>query len=337
MTDRPAVLQKFQLFPETSYAGTATPTRLLRSWTTTLSPQAEVSELRASGSKAITFTALNREWTEISADIEPDYNEIPYVYASGLNSPGTATLAGTSVGGTAYTWTFTPNSSALDTHQTYTCEYGDANHANQVAGVQVTGFTMDIGRDDMAMTADLIGQRMNAITLGTAAAFIGASQQPILPSQVDIFMDGTYASIGTTKLTRDMHVAISAADLAGPIWPINSALGSFGALIEGEQTHEVVLTTGADAGTAGMGGTSMYNTLRGGSTVYLRCQALGGTIGSGTHRYQWIQDYALQVVSAPSPDNNDNLYVWAWTLRPVHDATMGSYTTVTVKNSLSAF
>lgn len=334
MSDRPSVLQVLQSGREGTAGTYANVTRRFRSMEVTFSPQADVDELKADGHKFVTLTALNREWSEIDATIEPDYNELTYLFADvfALPSGGTPTIAGTTAAGTAYLWTFSPSTTAGDSFATYTLEYGDANHAEACTHVQWTDFSMDISRQDISVSAGAIGQLTRKATLTGGAAFMSEGQKPVLPGQVSFFLDDTAAALGTTELTRGMMATFTISGRVTPVWPVDASNASFATVVEATDIDlGVTLTLGADTV-----GTALYNTLRRGDTKFLRIMAEGGTTYGGTHLYTMLLDVALQVIDAPDPDSIDDLHVWQWTLRGVHDATWGKAVNATLKNGLSS-
>jgi hypothetical protein len=325
MATRPSVIQVFEIAPETAPGVEASPSRLLRALTWTLTPQSEIDELRASGSKHITMTAQNREWTTGSIGGEPDYNEITYLLASVI-SKGTVTTVGTDT----YEWEFEPESYAMDEFQTYTARRGDANHAEKIAGLIVDGFTIDVTRQDASVSGSFIAGRLNDGTaVSGTAVYVSDLQRPILPSHWNVYLDTTPGNIGNTQLLRDFAFSFNISGRHTPVWPLNNSLDSFAFTTEGPPDVGATLQMMAD-GTA----TGLLSQMRTGQTVYVRAQATGGTTAAGTISYSITFDLPLQVISAPSESDLDDLFVWEWQFRSVHDATLSNAYKVTVVNAL---
>lgn len=325
MALRQSVVQVFEIAPEPSPGTETSPSRQLRSLTWDFTPQAEIDELRASGFKHTTMTALNREWTTGSIGGEPDYNEITYLLASVVGN-GTATANGTDT----WEWEFQPNSDSLDTFQTYSARKGDSNHAEKVSGLIVDGFTLDVTRQDASISGTFLAGRMNDGTaVSGTAAFIDDVQRPILPGHFDIYLDDTYAELGDTQLLRDFRFMFDISGRHTPVWPLDSSQDSYALTAEGAPTVGATLQMMAD-GTA----TGILSQMRTGQTVYVRAQSTGGTTAAGTVNYALTFDLALQVISAPSASDLDDLYVWEWGFRAVHDEDLGSAYRVTLVNAL---
>lgn len=333
MPDRAQVFQVFELGVEGTAGTEAARTRLLRSLNWALTPQSEHAEIAATGNKVPTLTYQNREWATGSYDGAADFNELPYIFNSVLNN-STATTFGTASGGTTYQWVYEPDSDGADTHQTYTFCYGDANHGEQVTHALPSSFSLSVTRQDATISGSFLAHRIeaNAGVSGTATA-ITVPQRPVTPGQWDVYLDNTSATLGNTKLTRDFSLSINIPERYTPIWPINSANSSFATVAENAIAPEVMLQIMPDT----VGGSALLNTMRQGDTKFLRAEAIGGTLTGGTSlNYKWTNDFALQVISAPSPQEVDALHVWEWTFRVVYNSGWGKFMSVTLLNELAA-
>lgn len=326
MAIRPSVVQVFEIGVESSPGQTASPSRQLRSLTWDLTPQAEIDELRASGFKYTTMTALNREWTTGSIGGEPDYNELTYLFASviGATTPGTAAA-------NVYEWVFSSDSDGLDTFETYTAVKGDANHGERVSGLIVDSISLDFTRQDASVSGSFLAGRLTAgVPVSGTAAFIADQQRPVLPGHVSVYLDDASTDFGNTQLLRDFRFMFGISGRHTPVWPLNRNLDSFDFTVEGAPTVEATLQLMAD-GTA----TDILDTMRVGDTVYVRAEAVGGTTSAGTVSYTLQIDAALQVISAPSMSDLDDLYVWEWGFRAVHDPDWNKAYEVTLVNALA--
>lgn len=327
MAIRPSVVQVFEIGLEAQPGQTVAPSRQLRSLTWDITPQAEIDEIRAEGSKYVTMTATNREWTTGSIGGEPDFNEITYLLASVINA-GTTTVAGTANGDTAYEWEFESDTTGLDTFQTYTGVKGDANHAEGVSGIIVDAFTLDVTRQDASISGSFLAGRMNAgTTVSGTAAFIGDVQRPILPGYFDIFLDDDPLDIGNTKLEYDFRFQFEISGRHTPVWPLDSDEESFKLTVEGPPTVGATLQMMADDVTA-----DLLDVMRLNSTVYVRAVATGPAYAG--ENFQLTIDTALQVINAPSMSDLDDVYVAEWQFRAVHDDTLGNAYKVTLTNAL---
>lgn len=328
MAIRPSVVQVFELGMEAQQGTEVAPSRQLRSLTWDFTPQAEIDDIRASGFKYTTMTATNREWSTGSIGGEPDYNEITYLLNSVINQ-GSAVAIGTASGDVAYQWLFDSDSDGLDTFQTYSAVKGDANHAEKVTGLIVDSFTLDVTRQDATISGSFLAGRMNDGTaVSGTAAFIGDTQRPILPGHFDIYLDDTdYTDFGNTQLDYDFRFMFEISGRHTPVWPLKSSNDSYGFTVEGPPTVGATLQMMADDVT-----NDILDAMRLNSTVYVRAQATGAAWGG--ENFQLTIDAALQVISAPTMSDLDDVYVAEWGFRAVHDGDWGRAFQVTLVNAL---
>ncbi len=120
------------------------------------SPQVETAPFRAAGNKYASFLSPNKEWSSISIEGQPTFNEIVYLLSSLLHY----TAQHWQGSSPAYKWTFGSNTSAADVGKTFTIEQGDANNAWQVAGVRVSGLTFNFGRNQISVQAMALVRRL---------------------------------------------------------------------------------------------------------------------------------------------------------------------------------
>lgn len=333
MPDRAQVFQLFELGVEGTAGTEAARSRLLRSLTWSLTPQSEHAEIAATGFKVPTLTYQNREWSSGTFDGAADYNELPYILNSALKDVS-PTVAGTAAGGTTYQWTYEPDSDGADDYKTYTFCYGDANHGELVTHALPTSYTLSVTRQDATISGNFIGHRIqaNAGVSGTAAV-LSVDQAPVTPGQWSVYLDDSSANLGNTKLLRDFSLTISIPDRFTAIWPVNAANTSFDTVAENAIAPEVMLQVMPDT----TGGSALINSMRQGDTKFLRAEAVGGSVTGGTAlTYKFTNDFALQVISAPSPQEVDALHVWEWTFRVIHDGDWGKFMSTTLVNELAA-
>ena len=251
------------------------------------------------------------------------YNGLTYLYAGHIGGTALATAS-------VYDWVFTPDSDAEDSGiKTFTIEQGQTARAHRALYGMVNTVDVEFTRAECKVSGDLFAQRISdGISMAASPTVIDAV--PILAGQLSVYLDDTAAGLGTTKLLRPLEVKVSSATKFEPIWPLNSALDSFATHVEKKGVHEIELTLEAD-GTAG----GLYSTMRNAATKFLRLEALGGTI-TGTARYTYRADYAVQVSEMPDMKVLQELQVATWKFNVVHDDTWGKSQQITLRNNLSA-
>lgn len=160
------------------------------------------------------------------------------------------------------------------------------------------------------------------------------TEAPILPTHMNVYVNSSFATIGTTKLTRDFNAVWRCNDIAGQVWPINSANASFVADVETVPTVEMELQ--AEADTAGM---AFLTNIRAGSTVYVRLEAISTVLaGAASAFYKVWFDMAGKVKALPGFDDADGVKVVNWQIGAVADSTFSAtaFSRVTVVNTLAA-
>lgn len=326
MADRFVVSEAQQVGIESTPGTGVTPTVQFNGLSVELDTEIEFSEFRVSGNLVPTIVAPKREWSSGQLSGFPTYPEMAYVLS---NLFGAATITTPSGATLARQWQWTPDKSTPWTPKTWTLRRGviggTAEEANYLL---LSGLGLVLSRtDDPEISGDLFAQRLNyAATMVAATGVTSPTNQPILPGEVDLFLDTTGAGLGGTQLLRDFRYELAFSDFFGNIWPLNSSLASFAAHSIMAPTLETTLQLGNDAV-----GTGPVANMRAGSSVFvrMRAQAPANSIESG-QRFSLTIDSALKVVDSPSRDDVDGLSVLNWTMRNVYDATWGRWLQVTL-------
>lgn len=334
---RSTVAQVQQIGKET-VAGTAVPaTRRLGSLEINASVTSEAELFRARGMKFPTVQAQNREWAEVDLSGQATYEEIIYPLSGALD---VATVAQVMDGGTptgAWEWTFQPDSNAADAPVTFTLESGEdvSGQAERFAHVLFTQFGLDISRGGIGLSGSGFARKAEIAFDMTNGLSTQTGLTPILPGQVSVFADATYAGLGTTRLGRVVSAAPSIADRYNPAWFLDASQPSFTTFVENAAGAggEFGLTVEAD--TAGM---AWLTRLRTGVTYFVRVEAAGaniynaGTKPNLTHLFRW--DMAVKVSDVDAWSDEDGIYALPFTLAPVHDSTAGFAHRVMVRNTV---
>ena len=285
--------------------------------------------MKPMGQKVGSGVAPGYDYTSwaLSSDVG-SYSEMIYPLASLLKD-----VSPTTVETTARLWTFKPTGRSEDTIRTYTVQTGSATRAQRAAFVAVTGLEMTFNRSTgVTVSGTGIGQQVtDNISLDTATAIEDA---PILPTHLDVFVDTTSTSIGSTKMTRDFNAVFRYNDARNAVWAINSANSSFVNLVETAPTAQIELTMEAD--TQGM---APLPIARAGSFNYIRLSAVSTVVaGAGTAKYQMIIDCAAKVTGISGPDDTDGIKTVTYTYDMVYDSSWssGQYLTIGVQNKVTA-
>jgi hypothetical protein len=325
MPELATIAQGQQIGLETTEGTAVAAGKALQSLSFALSPQIETARFKPMGTKFDSLVTPGKDWTQADITGQATYEELQYLFCSALVKV-TPTTSGT----TGKLWTIEPSNVSEDTVATYTVEEGSATRAHKAAGVLVTDFAITFNRDSVEIGGTAMGQLFtDGITLTATPTSLGLV--PVLPTQVSVYLDTTWAGLGTTKLLRVLEVEIGVGSRFGPLWPLNAALASYAAHIETEPDATVRLLMEADA--TGMG---LLTTLRAGGSSFLRVEAVGAVIGAGPATYKLTMDQAVKWEEISSLDDSDGVYAVEYSGRIVQDATGGKSISVKLINSQAA-
>jgi len=287
----------------------------------------DMQRFRPMGQKFPTVLVPGKEWVEAKIDGSGSYTELTYLLASLLTDPGAPTTVDT----TAKKYTYNPSASTEDTPKTFTIEQGSAVRAGKFSYGIVNELQLGFSRDGIDVSGSVLGQKyQDGITMTATPTAI--TQLPILPTDIDVYVDPTFGALGTTKLTRALKASWKISDRWGTVWPLNSANASFAATVETEPKSEVKLLLEAD--TAGMANLPI---LRAGTTQFLRLSATSPTLaGSTTQKYQVILDQAVKVSDVSEFSDEDGVYAIEYTFEMVFDGGWTRYLQAQVINQLAS-
>lgn len=326
MTERSTVSQVVQIGVETTPGTSVAASKRLQSLSIEPSINATVNRFRPQGSKYETVAAIGKELVGAQLSGTGTYDEIIYPLSSVLTTGVHTTLAGD-----GEQWVFTPAVFSEDTPKTFTVEYGSDVRAHKFTYGMVTEFGIDISRDSVGLSGALMGRRItDGITLTAAPTTFPLV--PMLPNSFDVFVDDTFAGIGSTKLGRALTCNWRIGNRSNPVWVIDSAQSSFVAHVETVPTLECSMMLEAD--TAGM---AYLDDLRSGGTIFTRILSTGPAIpDAASDVYSFQIDMPSKIVNTGGFSDQDGVYAIEWTLTGTPDEDLGSALEVTVVNSLAA-
>lgn len=327
MPDNATVTQSVQIGAETTPGTGVAASRLLKYLSFDLDPEIDFNRFRAMGAKYASSITPGQDRTSFGLSGAGSYSELVYVLCSNLVNVSPAT-----VDTTARTWTFTPAIRTEDAVKTYTIEQGGSVRAGKVTYGIASDLELTFNRTEGVTVGGggFAQQFQDNITLTASPTAI--EEKPILPTHLNVYMDSTFAGIGTTKLTRDFNAVWRSTGRFGQIWPINSALASFGAHVEQEPTAQLELTFEYDS-QAG----DFFTAARAGATRYFRIDATSPELaGSLTEPYRLRIDFAGKISAVGGFDDNDGVRVMTITADAVDDTTAGFAHRVTATNKVSA-
>jgi len=269
---------------------------------------------RPMGSKYNTIVTPGKEWVEADIEGVGSYTELLWFFSSLIVAPGAPTTVDTS----ARRWNFTSAASAEDTVKTMTVEQGGVVRAHKFNYGLVTELELTFNRDGIEVGGAMIGQRLSD-NIALTGAPVTPPQLPILPTDIDVFLDPTFGALGTTKLLRVLEATWTLGDRFNPVWVLNSTLASFAAHVESEPTAQLTLLMEADAE-----GMTQLGQMRAGDTKFVKISATSPQLaGAATEPYSLEIDAAVKVGEVGDFQDEDGVYAIEWTFEMVFDGAWG--------------
>jgi hypothetical protein len=323
MTERAFVTQGVQLGVEATPGDGAAADLLINSFTIEPGVKVDMARFRPTGQKLESIITPSKEWIECKVKGLASYSELQYLLAGVL---GPNQVSHPEADGAAELWKFKLNARDVDDVQTYSFEQGDSVNAHKFAYGLVTELDMTFSRSSCDVGGNLIAHALeDGITL--TADPVSIEEAPLLPAEVDVYLDATHAGLGTTKLTRSFKADLKMGDKAGPVWTLNSAVDGFASHVEKAPKLELKLLVEADD--EGMG---ILSEMRTGSTLFVRIQATSPTEAAPGKPYQLKLDGSYKVSDVAPFSDEDGVYAIEYTLAAVYDAASGLAFEATLRN-----
>lgn len=344
MPERSSVAQVSQIGLEATPGTAVAATRRLGSLSITPSMQIEAEPFRPEGLKFATLVVLNREWTEVDVEGTPTYEEVIIPLSGAVDAATVSQVMDAATPTTAYEWSFTPESGVADDPKTFTLERGQAGvQSERFSHLLFTSFGIEVSRSEVSLSCSGLAKSVEKNVTMTAGLSTPATLTPITPGQFSVYMADTQAALSLTgnsdpakRLGRVISTSPSIEDRYNPAWFVNSSEASFTTWVENPDGAGGGFPLTVEADAAGM---AHLDTLRAGTTKFIRLEALGPVIyNAGTQmnlRYMFRWDMAVKVNGADTWGDEDGIYAIPWTFSPVHDATWGKSQQITVRNKVA--
>lgn len=321
MAERSTITQSVQIGVENTPGVAVAANKRLGSMGFAIGPQTEFKGLRPIGQKYPSLQILGKEWAEADLEGSPVYTELPYAFASLINSPTVSQIMDGATATGAYMWTFESNTYGDDSPMTFTVEQGSSFRAHRVSNCILTEYSMEWSREEIELSGTWLARALeDGITLTPSPTALG--QIPVKPADLSVYLDSSPGQLGETKMLRALKGEFTVEDRYAPLWVVDAAQPSFVSTIESEPTVEFKMTQMADE-------QAMQSLLamRGGNTVFLRLEGVGPVIFTPATgdpiRHRMVIDIAGQVSDVAPFDDEDGVYAIEWTFSAVHDPVWG--------------
>lgn len=254
---------------------------------------------RGGTGKTGTAVILSDTWGEWSMDLAPCYRTIGLVGASRIATPVTTTPVGAT---NARQHVFTLNPDDVDTPETYTFVWGGAAARFQAVYGMFQSLGFDATRGSISASTSAIS-RKPASGASAPATPTTMSVKSIQPNQADLWIDGTWATLGTTQSLIGYRFNLDLPDKYDLDAPINSSIDSYATLVEKEdQAITLDLSVALDAT-----GLIYITDFDEGDQLAIRYAVTGPEIESG-HNFMIQWDLLAHITSIgtiePAPNSN---------------------------------
>lgn len=326
MPERAIVTQGVQIGVESTPGTTVPANKQFQSVSIAPEIHVDTNNYQPVGQKVDSIVVPGKEWSEFNISGALDYSEIIYllngilVVAAGVQNGAT----------TAYTWTFAPAARGADTVKTFTIEQGDANRAQRLSYGVLDELSLKFNRQECTVDGKGFGQAIaDNITLTAAPTAI--VQKPVIPNQVDLYIDSTSGTLGTTKMTRMLEATLHITNRFNPVWAMNSANASYASHVETDPTVTLEILMEADAQ-----GMALLSTLRAGASQFVRIKATSPDLAGTAFPFSLTLDSACKVSGVSPYSDQDGVYAITFTNNLVYDATWAKYLQAVVVNQQTA-
>ena len=315
-----------RLVPEDVYGTTpGTPAyKRLNGFGVVLGATVEIETFAPPGALVPTIPLVNDDYSEGEVSGRVDFNGLAYVL-SGLFGEATVTPAGT-----AFEWVWAWNGRDPNDPVSYTIQSGFDDSADLATGFIFNTLEISGGRED---GFEISGEGLaRALTAGNLMAGT-VTDVPAVPAGAvfgNIFLDNTWAGLGTTQLLYAYEMELAIGERMGRIRPINKSKSSDGVVDISDQEHTLALTLGRNAVAD-----AQLAKLRAGQQVFPRVQWEGDIIAA-TDRYLFEVDCCLIYSEVGMPDNVQEASTREFTGRIAIDPVSGNAIQVRLVNTVAA-
>ena len=330
MTERASVTQGVYLAVETSPGDGTTPNRILNSFSIEPGVQVEMQRFRPTGQKLESIIVPGKEWVEASVTGLAEYSELHYLL-SGIYAKNQITQPSV-VDTSARKWEYVLSPRQPDEIKTYSFVQGDDVIAHSFNYGLLTELELQMSRDGIQIAGAMIAHELETgATVPHAPT--SATETPLLPKEVSVYLTDTFASLAASKLTRALMCNFKIGNRHNPVWVLDAANGSFVAHVElaPEVTWELTLEANDDA-------MSFLASMREGDTLYIRQEAISPLLaGAATEPFSYKCDAAVKIDAIDKFSDSDGVYAIKYTLKAVYDTSQSLAVETTLVNKQPGF
>lgn len=283
----------------------------------------EKKEYRSQGFKPVTADQIIKDYGTGRMSGPLDFFQVIYP----LNSLVMGVITTPGGGSTSRDHTFTPAAAGADAFKTFTIQEGDSTAAVQMAYSIFSELTVTTNLSTAEISGSIIGRTPVTTTLTGAPTAI--SLLPVNIREIDLFIDPTFAAIGTTKVTDAISATFSISTKYALKWVLNTAETSFKDIVETPPALTFSFETEHNAQSR-----TLYDAISANPTRYLRLKATGSIIeGAIPHKFQL--DVGVHITATEQTDS-EGVWGYRYDCMPIYTTTFPGAWAAVVTNTITA-
>jgi hypothetical protein len=276
-----------------------------------------------------TFFARRIDW-----DAQMSTNQVRTLTPSGTISGGTAALT---VAGQVATIPYNSTASAIQTliEGLSNVDPGDVNVTGGPFNTTPTLIEMRGRFAQQAVTITIDGTSLTGggtVAATTSTPFVlptALDVQPIMPGEVNVYVDNTFGAIGTSQYTSDFACGWAIGDRRNPVWTLNRSLNSFSGMVETKPNPTFTLSVNDDAT-----GRLLIPVMRAGTSRFVRIECVGPAITPGYY-FEYVIDLHGKIVQAPGQGDVSGTRSLDWTFRTMHSSAWGKAMSIRLRTDVA--
>ena len=251
--------------------GTAVPAnKLLPTLSFKPKPTFATQKYRAQGARTTTSLTQSKHMGDGELTGVLDYNSIIWALNGIFNF-----TAGTQIGSlTAYqrVWNAGVYTSDMN-RKTYTIEKGDADSADRYTSAQIKSFGFEASQDQYNIKGSMFSRYPDLDVVLTASP-TKVPERPVERDDINLYIDNTFGSIGTTQVTNARRENLDIGDKFKEAFFHNRSIDSFTDIVEVPYEAMFTWVTGHNAQSR-----AIHAAIKSNPKKYIRWEAVGNLLG----------------------------------------------------------
>jgi hypothetical protein len=190
-------------------------------------------------------------------------------------------------------------------------------------GANQTEITVDSG----SLTGG--GTYVPSTAVAGGAAITEIPQRPVSRMHLDVFVDDTFAGIGTTKVTQAYAGDINIGDKFQPFWSLNTDFESFADTVRVPAEVNSSFSTAHNAQSR-----TLFNAISANPWKFVRLRAVGENIGTSADETIQV-DIAAKFGTPEKEEDANGVFGFKFNFNVLHNADMGGAYKIKVINRLT--